>query len=85
MPGEVIDRPNPPALPSHIPKEVDKLFVQIDRKPLDKKVEDSLKKWQRTANYLAACKFCLAALAATCIDLCTFSHDLPPGQCAVEA
>ena len=37
MPGEVIDRPNPEPLPSHLPDFVDQLMVQLDRIKLDEK------------------------------------------------
>lgn len=54
MPGEVIDRPNPPALPSHLPDFTEKLIINLERKPLPKETEDALKNWQRAANYIAA-------------------------------
>lgn len=54
MPGEVIDRPNPPALPSHLPDNVLDLAVKLERKPLDKDVAKSLKDFQSAACYIAA-------------------------------
>jgi len=54
MPGQTIDTPNPPALPSHLPADVDVLSVSLERKSLNPDVRSSLEKWQRTANYLAA-------------------------------
>ena len=55
MPGEVIDRPNPQPLPSHIPDDVaDKLLVKLDKPKLDEATNDALKKFRRAANYIAA-------------------------------
>ena len=54
MPGEVIDRPNPQALPSHIPDDVLKLAVQLDKSKLDETDYDGLKQFRRAANYIAA-------------------------------
>ncbi|KAF2431718.1 putative phosphoketolase [Tothia fuscella] len=54
MPGEVIDRPNPPALPSHIPDYVDGLIVKLEKTKLKDDVDVAVKKWQRAANYIAA-------------------------------
>jgi xylulose-5-phosphate/fructose-6-phosphate phosphoketolase len=57
MPGEVIDRPNPPALPSHVPEFVDRLIVKLEGKVLKDDISEGLKKWQRAANYIAAGMF----------------------------
>ena len=54
MPGEVIDRPNPPPLPSHLPNNVLNLVVRPEGKPLDKEVAKSLKDFQNAACYIAA-------------------------------
>lgn len=54
MPGEVIDRPNPEALPSHIPDVVDQLSVQLKYTALDQSHYDALLKFRRAANYIAA-------------------------------
>ena len=56
MPGEVIDRPNPQALPSHIPDDVLKLAVQLDKSKLDETDYAGLKQFRRAANYIAAGK-----------------------------
>jgi xylulose-5-phosphate/fructose-6-phosphate phosphoketolase len=56
MPGEVIDRPNPPALPSNLPSEVDNLVIKLEKTPLKADVLKSLQQWQKAANYIAACK-----------------------------
>ncbi|KAK5071153.1 hypothetical protein LTR64_007657 [Lithohypha guttulata] len=55
MPGEVIDRPNPQPLPSHIPEDVaEKLLVKLDKPKLDEKTNQALQKFRRAANYIAA-------------------------------
>jgi xylulose-5-phosphate/fructose-6-phosphate phosphoketolase len=54
MPGEVIDRPNPEPLPSHLPDFVDQLMVQLDRIKLEEKDYDALTKFRRAACYIAA-------------------------------
>jgi xylulose-5-phosphate/fructose-6-phosphate phosphoketolase len=54
MPGEVIDRPNPQPLPSHLPDDLDKLRVTIDHETLDQNTCDSLLKFRRAAAYIAA-------------------------------
>lgn len=61
MPGEVIDRANPPPLPSHLPDQVLDLAVKLDKKPLDKDVAQSLKDFQHAACYLAGCEYSLTA------------------------
>ncbi|KAI1934943.1 hypothetical protein LOZ66_005491 [Ophidiomyces ophidiicola] len=54
MPGEVIDKPNPKALPSHLPDSLDDLTVQLSSGSLNKYAIDSLVKFRRAANYIAA-------------------------------
>lgn len=54
MPGEVIDRPNPQAVPSHIPDVVEQLQVQLQHTTLDEPAYDALMKFRRAANYIAA-------------------------------
>jgi xylulose-5-phosphate/fructose-6-phosphate phosphoketolase len=56
MPGEIIDRPNPPPLPSHLPDSVNELLVQIEKQKLSDDVHHSLCLFQRAANYIAAGK-----------------------------
>ncbi|KAI2083872.1 hypothetical protein LOZ36_005312 [Ophidiomyces ophidiicola] len=56
MPGEVIDKPNPKALPSHLPESLDDLTVQLSAGSLSKYAIDSLAKFRRAANYIAAGK-----------------------------
>ncbi|RHZ74478.1 hypothetical protein CDV55_108697 [Aspergillus turcosus] len=54
MPGEVIDTPNPQALPSHIPDVVEQLQVKLDLTSLEQPVCDALFKFRRAASYIAA-------------------------------
>ncbi|KAH8423805.1 putative phosphoketolase [Aspergillus melleus] len=54
MPGEVIDRPNPKAKPSHIPDLVEQLQVQLQQTSLDQSANDGLLKFRRAAAYIAA-------------------------------
>ncbi|CRK44197.1 hypothetical protein BN1723_000883 [Verticillium longisporum] len=76
MPGEVIDRPNPSALPSQLPDEVLDLAVKIQRKPLDKDVARSLEDFQNAACYIAAAMIFLKDNALLESDL-TFDHVKP--------
>ncbi|EER42173.1 phosphoketolase [Histoplasma capsulatum H143] len=46
MPGEIIDKPNPKPLPSHLPEVIDQLAVQLARTSLDQNVVDSLQRFQ---------------------------------------
>ncbi len=54
MPGEVIDRPNPEALPSNLPEYVAQLQITLSHKTLDQKAGDALFKFRRAASYIAA-------------------------------
>ncbi|OQD77846.1 hypothetical protein PENDEC_c002G01690 [Penicillium decumbens] len=54
MPGEVIDRPNPQPLPSHLPDYVENLKIKLNNGPLDQKACDALIKFRRAACYIAA-------------------------------
>jgi xylulose-5-phosphate/fructose-6-phosphate phosphoketolase len=54
MPGEEIDRPNPPPLPSHLPEQVLDLLAKPEKKQLDQDVARSLKDFQSAACYIAA-------------------------------
>lgn len=54
MPGEVIDRPNPQPLPSQLPDEVLNLAVKLEKTKLDDDTYQSLTKFRRAANYIAA-------------------------------
>ena len=54
MPGEVIDRANPQALPSHLPDTVDKLLVELEKTTLDHETNHALLMFRRAANYIAA-------------------------------
>jgi len=57
MPGEVIDRPNPQPLPSHLPDYVENLKIKLNNGPLDQKACDALIKFRRAACYIAAGKW----------------------------
>ena len=54
MPGEVIDRPNPQPLPSHLGDEVLALAVKLEKTKLHEDVYKSLTEYRRAANYIAA-------------------------------
>lgn len=57
MPGEVIDKPNPNAMTSHIPDVVGGLLVKPEKSSLPGNVRNSLQKFFRAANYIAAGEF----------------------------
>lgn len=57
MPSEVIDRPNPQPMPSHLPDGLEKLKVELAHEPLDPKVCDALYKFRRAASYIAGGKY----------------------------
>ena len=54
MPGEVIDRPNPKALPSLIPDNVMELAVKLDKLDISKADLTALEEFRRASNYIAA-------------------------------
>lgn len=54
MPGEVIDRPNPQPLPSHIEDHVLSLAVKLEKAKLDPSIAKGLQEFRRAANYIAA-------------------------------
>ncbi|KJZ71510.1 hypothetical protein HIM_09098 [Hirsutella minnesotensis 3608] len=54
MPGEVIDRPDPPPLPSQLPDGTLELGVRIEKEALDKDVAQSLRDFQQAACFIAA-------------------------------
>lgn len=57
MPGQEIDQPNPPALPSQLPESVLDLAVRLDYKnALNEKERSALSKFRRAADYIAAGK-----------------------------
>ncbi|KAF5641901.1 xylulose-5-phosphate fructose-6-phosphate phosphoketolase [Fusarium tjaetaba] len=53
MPGEVIDRPNPAPLDSHLPDVALELALKAPKKQLDKKIAQSLNDFQHAACYIA--------------------------------
>lgn len=56
MPGEVIDRPNPQPLASHIDDSVLSLAVKLEKTKLDDNEYAGLQNFRRAANYIAACE-----------------------------
>ncbi|KAJ5577612.1 Transketolase C-terminal/Pyruvate-ferredoxin oxidoreductase domain II [Penicillium hispanicum] len=54
MPGEVIDRPNPQPLPSHLPDGLENLHIELPHDVLDQKACDALLRFRRAALYIAA-------------------------------
>ncbi|KAL0259774.1 hypothetical protein SLS55_005514 [Diplodia seriata] len=54
MPGEVIDRPNPEPLPSHLPDDVLDLAVKLDNTTLPEPHNAQLHAFRRAAAYIAA-------------------------------
>jgi xylulose-5-phosphate/fructose-6-phosphate phosphoketolase len=54
MPGEVIDRPNPPPAPSNVPDHVSDLLVKLHKPILSEETNKALQKYRRAANYIAA-------------------------------
>lgn len=57
MPGQFIDRPNPPALPSALPEETLDLAAKIESKPIGEDDLKSLNDFQRAACYIAGGQF----------------------------
>ncbi|KAJ9261612.1 hypothetical protein DTO212C5_8255 [Paecilomyces variotii] len=54
MPGEILDKPNPPPLPSDIPDHVNDLLVRLEKASLEGSAADAIHKFRRAACYLAA-------------------------------
>lgn len=54
MPGEVIDRPNPQALASHLPDSVSELSIQLEKLQIPEDDLQSLEEFRRASNYIAA-------------------------------
>lgn len=54
MPGEIIDRPNPQPLPSHIEDHVLSLAVKLEKAELETFEAKGLQEFRRAANYIAA-------------------------------
>jgi xylulose-5-phosphate/fructose-6-phosphate phosphoketolase len=77
MPGEVIDRPNPQALASHIPDEVLSLSVKLEKAKLNDADLQGLEEFRRAANYIAAGKFSHSKIQKSRPN--SDSHDLLVG------
>ena len=56
MPAEILDRPNPQPLPSHIPDEVLNLSVKLDKLDISDADLKGLEEFRRASNYIAAGK-----------------------------
>lgn len=54
MPGEIIDRPNPPPAPSNLPDSIEQLQVKLQKTTLEQPACDALIKFRRAAAYIAA-------------------------------
>ncbi len=57
MPGEIIDRPNPQPLASHIPDDVLNLSVKLQKMSITDADLKGLEEFRRASNYIAAGKF----------------------------
>lgn len=62
MPGEVIDRPNPGASNSHIPDDVLRLSVQLEKLKISDEDLKAIHEFRRAANYIAAGEASLVAI-----------------------
>lgn len=56
MPAEILDRPNPQPLASHIPDEVLNLSVKLDKLDISDADLKGLEEFRRASNYIAAGK-----------------------------
>jgi hypothetical protein len=77
MPGEIIDRPNPQPLPSHIPDDVLSLSVKLQKMSITDADLKGLEAFRRASNYIAAGKFQIASFgphSRSTADCC--SYDL---------
>lgn len=72
MPGEEIDRPNPKALPSHLPDSVGELAVKLDKIQISQEDLNGLEEFRRASNYIAAAMIFLSDNAYMERDL---KHD----------
>lgn len=84
MPGEVIDQPNPPPLPSDLPEELDKFAVQLQSISLDQKDYDDLAKFRRAACYIAAGVFYISFTVMKAWLMIFTSNDILTRQCVLE-
>lgn len=57
MPGEIIDRPNPQPLASHIPDDVLSLSVKLQKMSITDADLKGLEEFRRASNYIAAGRF----------------------------
>ena len=68
MTNQEIDRPDPPALPSHLPDTVLDLLVRPKTQHLDDNVKQSLQSFQRAACYIAAGRCSASDMSRTFAD-----------------
>ena len=84
MPGEQIDRPNPPPLPSRIADDALDLAAQVERRSLNEDDKASLRGFQRAACYIAAgmlhSELEYSRLSVLLTGRRGRSHDIPQGQ-----
>jgi len=79
MPGQLIDKPNPPPEVSLIPQSVLSLAVQLDTKDyLDKDDLEAVQSFRRAADYIAAGMYSLYMFDQR-LTL-TLSNDIPRRQ-----
>lgn len=93
MPGQVIDRPNPQPLASHIPDHVQDLAIKLQHIKLSDADLQGLDQFRRASNYIAAGKgfsFSLkqmdfrSPLALPNLFANHISNDLSPRQCSTR-
>lgn len=96
MPGEIIDRPNPKPLASHIPDSVLSLSVKLEKLHIGENDVQALQDFRRASNYIAAGKHifqiisCAVQLAkvSSYIEILSWtdflmasSNDIPQRKC----
>ena len=75
MPGEIIDRPNPQPLASHIPDLVNELTVKLEKIKINDNDLKGLEEFRRASNYIAAGKLSLIGCSITKV----YSYDISGG------
>lgn len=84
MPGEIIDRPNPPPVPSNLPDSIEQLQVKLQKTTLEQPACDALYKFRRAAAYIAAGREIARHYDNPQMADKLDSNDISAGQCAVE-
>lgn len=80
MPGEVIDRPNPKALPSNIPDAVNELAVKLEKIDISENDLRGLEEFRRASNYIAAGEY--PAVMKPSSNYNDSSYDFSCQQCS---